>query len=140
MATAGEGMVSPTLRAKRKILVADDSSAVRQHLSRLLGEAGYDVMTAASGLETLAQLGGQHVDMLICDADMTPLAGTCICMLIRRSARHASLPVVMLSARGGPFDSARCAMSGADQLLGKPVNEMVLLQITKAHVDGVDTV
>jgi DNA-binding response OmpR family regulator len=127
-------------RVKRKILVADDSGAVRHNLSRMLSEAGYDVLTAATGLETLAQLGRQHIDMLICDADMAPLAGAHICMLIRRSARHTRLPVVMLSARGGLFNNARSAMAGADQLLGKPVNEAVLLQITRAHVDGVDAV
>ncbi|EJN02876.1 response regulator [Herbaspirillum sp. YR522] len=133
-------MINSTLRAKRKILVADDSSAVRHNLSRLLGDAGYDVLTAANGIEALAQLGAQHVDLVICDADMAPLDGRHICMLIRRSARHAGLPVVMLSARERPFDSARSAMAGADQLLGKPVNETVLLQITRAHVDGVDAV
>lgn len=133
-------MVNSTPRAKRKILVADDSSAVRHNLSRLLGEAGYDVLTAASGFEALAQLGAQQIDMIICDADMAPLEGGHICLLIRRSAGHASLPVVMLSSRAGPFDSARSAMAGADQLLCKPVNEAVLLQITRAYVDGVDAV
>lgn len=121
---------------RKKILIADDSSAVRQMASQVLGEAGYEVLCAVDGMSALALLGEHAADLLVCDVVMPRLDGLQACMLLRRHPRYAHLPVVMLSARQGMFDRARCAMAGADEFLGKPFSEAQLLQTVRAYMDG----
>jgi twitching motility two-component system response regulator PilG len=132
-------MATPFLRA-RTVLVADDSSAVRRSAAQALDAAGYRVLPAQDGIEALALLAGQAPDLLICDMNLPRLDGLRACMLIRRNPRHVNLPIVMLSAREGLFDRARCAMAGADEYLVKPFSDGGLLQIVRAYVDGVDAV
>ncbi|TWC62792.1 response regulator [Herbaspirillum sp. SJZ099] len=122
----------------KKILLADDNPAVRDTAGQVLAAAGYQVLPAADGIEALALLEREAPDMLMCGVALARLDGLSACMLVRRNERHAGLPIVMLSDAAGLFDQARCAMAGADGYLAKPFSEEGLLQVVRAHVDGVD--
>ncbi|MFJ3048117.1 PleD family two-component system response regulator [Herbaspirillum chlorophenolicum] len=128
----------PSLQPVKKILIADESPAVRDAAGQVLAAAGYRVLPAADGIEALAVLDRDAPDMLMCGIALPRLDGLSACLLIRRNARHANLPIVMLSDAEGLFDRARCAMAGADAYLAKPFSEEGLLQIVRAYVDGVD--
>lgn len=118
------------------VLVADGSDAVRRQVVQTLGADGYEVVTAADGLDALAWLARRTPDVVLCDMRLPRLDGLQTCRLIRRHVRQASLPVIMLSARQGLFDRARCAVAGADAFLGKPLCDDVLRQVVRRHVDG----
>ena len=90
--------MSPDVRTTRAILVADDEEHVRSLLGRVLGHAGYIVITARDGraaLEVIADLA-RPIDLLLTDASMPLLAGP---ELIREARKlRPDLKVICLSA------------------------------------------
>lgn len=57
------------------ILVVDDDQAVRDSLARSMQYSGYEVSTAADGLEALAKLSAIHADAVVMDVMMPRLDG-----------------------------------------------------------------
>lgn len=122
----------------KTVLVADESSAVRDAAAQALGAAGYQVLAAADGIAMLTLLAMHVPDMVVCDISLPRLDGLNACRLIRRNERHVNLPIVMLFSTNSLFDRARGAMAGADGYLVKPFSDEGLLQIVRAYVDGVE--
>ncbi len=67
-------------------------------------------------------------DLIFCDILMPRLDGYQTVAIIKRSARHADIPVIMLSSKDGVFDKARGKMVGAEAYLTKPFTKDQLLQ------------
>ncbi|MCP9452972.1 MAG: response regulator [Nitrospira sp.] len=80
-----------------KILVADDSIAVRKVAERLLIEAGFEVALAANGEEVLAYLERERPDLIVCDVIMPDKSGYEICTIVRNHSRWAPIPVLLIS-------------------------------------------
>ena len=69
---------SPTANcevAARRVLVVDDEEGIRRALGKFLRTRGFDVVTAESGDEALAQLGQQGFVLMLCDVRMPGLSG-----------------------------------------------------------------
>jgi CheY-like chemotaxis protein len=105
---------------RARVLLAEDDAALRRYLEVVLGRAGYEVRTAADGLEAMKALLSTEVDAVVTDALMPHLSGHELCRFLRRHPKLKSLPVVLLSgnegARSEAPDDAR-----ADAYLSKPV-------------------
>jgi two-component system OmpR family response regulator len=100
------------------VLLAEDDRALRRYLEVVLSRAGYEVLTAADGLEAMKALLSNEVDAVVTDALMPHLSGHELCRFLREHPRLKSLPVVLLSGDS----AARAAESGADLYLPKPVH------------------
>ena len=61
---------------KYRVLIVDDEPSVRESLTRLLDEAGYDVNTAEHGLDALLQLRRMVPDVIISDLNMPQMSGS----------------------------------------------------------------
>ena len=105
-------------RARRTVLLAEDDRALRRYLEVVLRRAGYEVLTAADGLEAMKTLLSAHVDAVVTDAVMPHLSGHELCRFLRDHPQLKELPVVLLS---GADSSAHAAGAGADLYLSKPV-------------------
>jgi DNA-binding response OmpR family regulator len=103
-------------RAPRTVLLAEDDRALRRYLEVVLRRAGYEVLTAADGLEAMKALLSKEVDAVVTDAVMPHLSGHELCRFLRGHPRLKELPVVLLSGE----DSA-AHHEGADLYLSKPV-------------------
>ena len=103
--------------ARATLLLAEDDRSLRRYLEVVLRRAGYEVLTAADGLEAMKALLSEHVDAVVTDALMPHLSGHELCRFVRNHPRLKSLPVVLLSGA----DSAAGQDSGADVYLSKPV-------------------
>ncbi len=103
-------------RARATVLLAEDDRALRRYLEVVLRRAGYDVLTAADGLEAMKALLSHAVDAIVTDAVMPHLSGPELCRFLREHPRLKDLPVVLLS---GADSAART--EGADLYLSKPV-------------------
>jgi twitching motility two-component system response regulator PilG len=64
---------------------------------------------------------------------MPRLDGYQTCALIKKNAKFASTPVIMLSSKDGLFDRARGRMVGSDEYLTKPFTKDSLLKTVAAH-------
>jgi len=111
-----------------KILVIDDSNTIRRSAEIFLKQGGHEVMLADDGFDALAKVNDYQPDLIFCDILMPRLDGYQTCAIIKRNARFATVPLVMLSSKDGVFDKARGRMVGAQDYLTKPFTKDQLLQ------------
>ena len=121
-----------------KVLVIDDSNTVRRSAEIFLKQGGHEVMLAEDGFDALAKVNDYQPNLIFCDILMPRLDGYQTCAIIKRNARFADVPVVMLSSKDGVFDKARGRMAGAQEYLTKPFTKDQLLG-TVAQFGAVDT-
>ena len=108
------------------ILVVDDDDRLRGLLSRYLGENGFRVTTAASAAEARDRLRFLQPDLMVLDVMMPGETGLALTESLRQDS--SDVPVLLLTARGGPEDRIAGFEAGADDYLPKPFDprELVL--------------
>ena len=107
-----------TLAENAHLLVVDDDARLRALLQRYLAEQGFRVSIAADAAAARAQLAAVAFDLLVLDVMMPGETGLELVETLRRAGND--VPVLMLTARGGPDDRVAGFESGADDYLGKP--------------------
>ena len=103
-----------------KILVVDDESSIRQSLSAILEDEGFDVFMAHDGATALELIGKELPDAVLLDIWMPGQDGLEVLKEIR--TQHPDLKIVMMSAYDGVNERKQAMESGADLFLGKPLN------------------
>ena len=109
-----------------KILIAEDDHELRQLFEHVLEKHGYAVCGVSNGQEALEMLDKTYYDLIISDIMMPVMDGYELVQSLRQAGH--SIPVLMITAKGG-FDVMRQGfLSGSDDYMVKPVNvnEMVL--------------
>jgi len=115
--------------APRRILVVDDDPMVATTIQRVLRPEGYDVEVALGGAAALEQAQSRRPDLVVLDLMMPGIDGLEVC---RRLRAGGSLPILMLTARGGTADRVRGLDTGADDYLVKPFAYTELLARVRA--------
>jgi two-component system chemotaxis sensor kinase CheA len=117
-------------RLSAKVLVVDDQFTVRELQRSILEAAGYRVETARDGREALTMITGESdIGLVVTDLQMPELDGIQLLRAVRQDPRHASLPVVVVTARGDDEDRQRGADAGADAYIVKQeFDQQALLQ------------
>jgi twitching motility two-component system response regulator PilG len=111
-----------------KVLVIDDSNTIRRSAEIFLKQGGHEVLMAEDGFDALSKVFDYQPNLIFCDILMPRLDGYQTCAIIKRNAKFANVPVVMLSSKDGVFDKARGRMVGAQDYLTKPFTKDQLLQ------------
>jgi two-component system phosphate regulon response regulator PhoB len=112
--------------AKRLLLVEDDraiAELVKFHFSR----EGFTVTSTAVGDEALILIDEIKPDLVILDWMIEGTSGIEVCRRLRRSPATASLPIMMLTARGEEDDRVRGLETGADDFITKPFSPKELV-------------
>jgi CheY-like chemotaxis protein len=104
----------------QKVLVADDSIAVRKVAERLLTEAGFGVVLAANGEEAIAYLANQKPDLIVSDVIMPDKSGYEICAYVRAQKAIADTPVLLISGIVNGEVTKQAESCHADGVLKKP--------------------
>jgi diguanylate cyclase (GGDEF)-like protein len=104
-----------------KILVADDSALVRDHLIELLKVQGFQVLGAADGQEALDLLNkDKHIRLLMTDYHMPEMDGFQLIRKVRRKFSQNELAIIGLSAQEDTTLSAKFLKYGANDYIAKP--------------------
>ena len=103
-----------------KILVADDSIAVRKVAERLLTEAGLGVTLAANGEEAMAYLAKDRADVIVSDVIMPDKSGYEVCAFVRNSSSLSTIPVLLISGIVNDEVTKQAEACRADGVLKKP--------------------
>lgn len=111
-----------------KVLVIDDSNTIRRTAEIFLKQGGHEVLLAEDGFDALAKVNDFQPHFIFCDILMPRLDGYQTCAIIKRNAKFAEVPIVMLSSKDGVFDKARGRMVGSQEYLTKPFTKDQLLQ------------
>ena len=103
-----------------KVLIADDSIAVRKVAERLLTEAGFGVTLAANGEEALAYLTKETPDLVVSDVIMPDKSGYEVCAFVRAQRALANTPVLLISGIVNDEVTKQAESCRADGVLKKP--------------------
>jgi len=127
----------PLERVHRNILVlnVDDYEAGRYATSRVLRQAGFDVVEAATGTEGLrvAEEEAEHVDLVLLDVNLPDVDGFEVCRRIKANPRTATVPVLYLSAAYRTAEHRVTGLElGADGYLTQPVEPRELVATVNA--------
>lgn len=114
-------------RENKKILVVDDTPKNVKLLADLLTVKGYNVLTASSGREALAQVERERPDLVLLDVVMPEMSGYEVCRKIRENPATGILPVIMVTALDPSEERIKGLEAGADDFLAKPINQAELL-------------
>lgn len=105
------------MAAVQRILVVDDETPLREFISRNLAARGFQVVSAANGLEALAIFNTESLDLIVLDVMMPHMDGLETC---RRIRRQSAIPIIILTALGEESDKVTALDMGADDYLTKP--------------------
>ena len=109
-----------------RILVVDDEADVRAYLAMALEDAGFDVATAADGLEALQIAQRNPPDLISLDLVMPRHSGARCYHDLRKDKRLCQIPVLIVTGHArdhsGRADFEELTMSGPGVYLEKPVN------------------
>lgn len=115
-----------------KILVVDDDPSALKLIGYALRREGYDVTTAADGMEALTLVRHEHFDLIILDIMMPGMDGYEVCRRLRANPQTATVPVIMLTARSMVKDKVSGFRSGTDEYITKPLLPHELVNRVKA--------
>jgi response regulator RpfG family c-di-GMP phosphodiesterase len=102
-----------------KILVVDDSSVIRQTLSRKLKDLGANVTLACDGSEGFELACANTFDLVITDIEMPKMDGYSLCVNLKREERTKAIPVIILSSLDTEKDIEKGFRVGAAAYVSK---------------------
>lgn len=107
-----------------KILVVEDEKRMQDIIVEYMQKGGYTCITADDGVEALAILKNNNIDLMILDIMMPYLDGFSVC---RVSREMTNIPIIILTAKGEEEDKLKGYEYGADDYITKPFSTKVLL-------------
>ncbi len=109
------------------ILAVDDQPDLVESLRLTLESAGYQVVTAGNGIEALAALQSQAIDLILADIAMPQMNGYQLFERVRENPRWIPIPFLFLTVRTMDSDIRYGKELGADDYLTKPIQPEDLL-------------
>ena len=110
-----------------RILIVDDTPLNVKLLAAKLAHDYYVVSTAQNGVEALAKVAAEKPDIILLDVMMPEMDGFETCRRLKADSATAFIPVVMITALSDVADRVRGLAAGADDFLGKPINDLALM-------------
>ncbi len=111
-----------------KLLIVDDEPYTVEMLQTYLKLHGFETFGALCGEDALVLVKVEHPEIVILDLMLPDVEGYEVCRRIRSFPETATLPVLILSARGDAESKERALAAGANAYLVKPARFPVLLE------------
>ena len=114
---------------RRQILIVDDYPGARYLRSRILSEAGYEVVEANNGTEALTMARTISPSLILLDVNLSDISGLEVCKRLKEDPVTANIPVIQITGAWlSDADRQEGLSSGADAYLVEPVDDVVLLR------------
>lgn len=104
-----------------KILIIDDDPELLEMVRLLVERRGHEAILSAEGEDGISQGRENPPDLAIIDIMMPGMTGYEVCRRLREQSETASIPILVLTARGQPVDREAALRAGADEHMGKPI-------------------
>lgn len=111
----------------KQIIVVEDESDISDLIKYNLTREGYDVTAIPNGTLALQAIPVQKPALVLLDLMLPGLSGLELCRLFKTRPDTASIPIIMLTARGEESDIVTGLELGADDYITKPFNMKVLV-------------
>jgi CheY-like chemotaxis protein len=114
---------------RRQVLIVDDYPGARYLRSRILSEAGYEVLEASNGTEALAIASSVVPSLILLDVNLPDISGFEVCERLKQDPKTASIPIIQITGAWLTEDARREGMaSGANVFLVEPIDDVTLLR------------
>jgi len=112
-----------------RVLVVDDEASISEAVSYALGREGYEVETAADGVEALEKVAANRPDVMVLDVMMPRMGGYDVCRKLDGRDRPA---ILLLTVKNDIVDKVLGLELGADDYMTKPFDMRELIARVKA--------
>jgi DNA-binding response OmpR family regulator len=117
----------------RRILLVDDDNDLRTLLAEQLAlHEEFGIMQAATALEGIQSVRGDHVDLVLMDVGLPDMDGREAVRVMRKNGFKS--PIIMLTANDTEADTVLGLEAGANDYVAKPFRFAVLLARVRAHL------
>lgn len=110
-----------------RVLIVDDELSTLRLLGMALERAGFAISAAQEASGALAQIEAAHPDLIILDVMLPGTGGLEFCAQLRERSDTATVPILMLSAKGEVADKIAGLQAGADEYIVKPIDTAELV-------------
>lgn len=107
---------------KPRVLIVEDNVDNFELVRFLLERAGYQVLSAANGLEGLDAAKRERPDLILMDLSMPEMDGWNATSHLKADEETRDIPVLALTAHTLPGDRKRAIDAGCDGYISKPIN------------------
>ena len=118
---------APVVLAGRA-LVVDDSRAIREAMTSMLGREGWIVDVAEDGARALQMTRQLRYDLIVTDLEMPELGGFDLIARLRKDERFKATPIVIITSRASPDHRRRAREFNVLALVAKPITRRKLLE------------
>jgi two-component system chemotaxis sensor kinase CheA len=129
---SAESIPHSEIHTPHSILLVEDSALVRAMETRILVDAGYEVVAAVDGVNALNELGSRSFAAVVSDVNMPNMDGLTLTTRIRQHPRYKNLPVILVTSLASDEDKRRGLEAGANAYIPKPsFDQRMLLETIK---------
>ena len=114
------------------ILVVDDEPHILAVVKMKLENAGFEVITCEDGEEAFEQTNAERPDLIITDYQMPFMSGLELCQKLKLKAETATIPILMLTARGFSLSEEDLEKTNIIEVLSKPFSPRDILERVKS--------
>jgi DNA-binding response OmpR family regulator len=107
-----------------KILIVEDNTALREELSVLLKNSGYETECITDFSKSAEQMSSSSADLILLDINLPNVNGE---TLLQNYRKQSATPIIMLTSRTTELDEVLSMSYGADDFITKPYNPTILL-------------
>lgn len=107
---------------KPRVLIVEDNVDNYELVRFLLERAGYQVLSAANGIEGVVAAKREQPDLILMDLSMPELDGWNATVQLKADDVTCHIPVLALTAHTLPGDRKRAIEAGCDGYISKPIN------------------
>ena len=115
-------------------LVADDEDEVRRLIREILGEVGFETLSACDGVELLELAAKHRPQLIVMDVMMPTMDGYTAVARLRGQAATAGIPVIMLTGCSDPAYGQLSEGMGAAAHVTKPFSPLLLGELAQEMV------
>ena len=116
------------------VLLVEDNELNQKLVAQMLLNYGFEVITAANGLECLNILQYKNIDIVLMDMQMPIMDGYEATRLIRENKNWAQLPIIAITANSMSIDRDKCLACGCSSYLAKPFKSEALVREIKTYL------
>ncbi len=116
------------------IMVVDDETNILELLEYNLLKEGYRYIGVTNGLDAISAASKEKPDLIILDIILPGMDGCDVLRTLKTNQKTASIPVIILSAKGDVLDKVLGLELGADDYVSKPFSPKEVLSRVKAHL------
>jgi CheY-like chemotaxis protein len=122
---------------KKRILIVEDNSEVRELLALILRRSGYDIAEAATGLDAIDQAHATRPDLIIMDLGLPEITGDEATARLKADPSTRHIPVIVNTAfHKGTALVERAIAAGAAEILHKPTSLKVFEEVVHRYLSS----